>query len=83
MSNELEALNRLVNSALGTWYDPVATVHDELVFKDKSIVEYAIKRNEPMKPLNGDMCPNCKKPLFGEEDNFCNKCGQAIDWNKE
>jgi len=37
----------------------------------------------PKKPLNGDMCPTCKKPLFGEEDNFCNKCGEAIDWSKK
>lgn len=38
-------------------------------------------KDKKIKPLNGDMCPFCKKPLFGEE-NHCENCGQAIDWSK-
>ena len=41
------------------------------------------QKETPMKPLNGDMCPNCKKPLFGEEDSYCPQCGKHIDWSKE
>lgn len=45
------------------------------------LVELVIE-DSSKKPLNGDMCPVCKKPLFGEEDKYCNNCGQAIDWSK-
>ena len=55
--------------------------------KDMDGADEEIKRlrqkETPMKPLNGDMCPNCKKPLFGEEDSYCPQCGKHIDWRKE
>ena len=50
---------------------------------DKAIseLERLQQKETPMKPLNGDMCPNCKKPLFGEEDSYCPQCGKHIDWS--
>ena len=54
-----------------------------------------IEKQIPQKPINktgyyrDNKCPNCKASLKSSQgsssryrNNFCNKCGQKIDWSK-
>lgn len=59
--------------------------------KDASIVEQALKRNEPMKRILHQsvnakypelLCPSCfvsNDPL----NHYCPKCGQKLDWESK
>ena len=57
--------------------------------KDASIVEQALKRNEPMKvDLTTECdwfynCPNCKGYNVMERSSYCPDCGQKLDWSDE
>ena len=67
--------------------------------KDASIVEQALKRNEPMKvdlTTESDWfynCPNCKGYIYNcpnckgynvmERSSYCPDCGQKLDWSDE
>lgn len=76
MNKELEALNHLVNLAVGVGFR-------EKVFTSKEIILKALKRNEPMLVLESDInfCPNCGESLFDYiKQNYCDACGQKLDW---
>lgn len=80
MSKELEALE---------WFGNNAKIHyafGDIAVDNFKILHQALKRNEPMKVMHGDInyCPNCGERLFdGVEQNYCDVCGQKLDWSDE
>lgn len=64
-------------------------------WKYLSIAADAIKKQIPKKPISYDkhyfICPGCREDLGKDEDaiyvyqeippDFCEKCGQALDWS--
>lgn len=68
-------------------YDDISRV-DELLQLNK-IVSKALKKQIPKKPIVNDdiTCPNCSATLIyclhTSEIDYCNKCGQRLDWSKE
>ena len=68
-------------------YDDISRV-DELLQLNK-IVSKALKKQIPKKPIvsNDITCPNCSATLIyclhTSEIDYCNKCGQRLDWSKE
>ena len=98
MSKELEALNYLVNLAVvgNKEYDLTAIIVKK-VFTSEEIILQALKRNKPMKVVNIKteedifsgkhdvaVCPNCGYEFYiNRYINFCEKCGQRLDWSDE
>lgn len=65
-----------------------------LDFIDSTKVEDALEKQEKKKPIHAHKnyyCPICKEDGWilwddadpNEFDNFCGKCGQAIDWSDD
>ena len=96
MNKELEALNRLKTFCLSETGMPYKMYSSSapVIEEDASIVEQALKRNEPMKVdmmefelCSGELlfrCPNCRRTWrlhYG--DTFCKDCGQRLDWSDE
>lgn len=100
MSKELEALESIKKTIIsstrgdrGFEYYYVSEI--ESTKKDFDIVEEALKRNEPMKPLLKDMgfehydiyCPSCKEYIGYRRNSvrqsftrkYCSECGQRIE----
>ena len=80
MSKELEAIAYIKDSPL----------YQEDYYARESIyiIEQAIKRNKPMKPLKREHsieldCPVCKKYVGWKYDHqkYCPHCGQRLDWS--
>ena len=78
MSKELEMLSKK------KYYDP----KQGLWVISLNAVQKALKRNEPMKVINGInykgqdimLCPNCERNAGKINDRYCSHCGQALDW---
>jgi len=63
--------------------------------EDYKIVKQALKRNEPKKiivippttiPSNfrsDYLCPNCNHECLVKYQNYCDICGQRLDWSNE
>lgn len=52
--------------------------------KDTSI--NSIKKQIPKKPVVKawhDYCPICYRELFGSKPNYCESCGQRLDWEED
>ena len=94
MSKELEALNRLKTFCLSETGMPYKMYSSStpVIEEDASIVEQALKRNEPMKvdlktkyvlPYSGTYyeCPKCGKTVIGRYYNYCGNCGQRLAWS--
>lgn len=106
MSKELEALQKLRDLVENlTRIDYVPTdlrneVKELLInsYEDSngyfSLIEKALKRNEPMKVIftrignieteiswDEPTCPRCKS-LVSDAERFCSKCEQKLDWGK-
>jgi len=99
MSKELEALKSIkgtiISSRMGDWGFEYRYVSDiESTKKHFDIIEQALKRNEPMKPLLKDMgfghydiyCPSCKEYIGYKNSvrqsltlKYCPECGQRIE----
>ena len=78
MSKELEAVKFLMNDGF----------INEREMKKLLLIEKALKRNEPMKVINGInykgqdvmLCPNCERNAGKINDRYCSNCGQKLDW---
>jgi len=97
MSKELEALNRLKTFCLSETGMPYKMYSSSapVIEEDASIVEQALKRNEPKKiivippttiPSNfrsDYLCPNCNHECLVKYQNYCDICGQRLDWESK
>ena len=61
--------------------------HDENELK---IVKQAIEKQMPQKVINKGRfygyacyCPICSEIVTNKRSEYCNKCGQALDWSEE
>ena len=95
MSKESEALNRLKTFCLSETGMPykMYSLSAPVIEEDASIVEQALKRNEPMKPIYvedcsyvGTACPSCRGYNVRDEEytikwKYCPDCGQRLDWS--
>ena len=97
MSKELEALEFLgkIYTKRNLQDFPIGNQPKEIVkMKVKKMPEFktlqkALKRNEPMKVINGInykgqdvmLCPNCERNAGKINDRYCSHCGQALDWS--
>lgn len=52
---------------------------------DAEYIIKCIRVRTPKKPIHIGYCPNCEERLYIDEfdnlPNYCNYCGQAIDWS--
>lgn len=89
MNKELEALNILRDNHIQFTKEKYGKLDKEkleniinLKLARWDILEEAIKRNEPMKPIKQNdsfgLCPICKQDLG--RTNYCDNCGQRLDW---
>lgn len=81
MTKELEALEILSDTArFGGDYGNI----DRQAYL---ILEQALKRNEPMKPIyekdGTRSCPCCKGNWLTPNFKFCSDCGQKLDWSDD
>ena len=88
MSKELEALKSIkgtiIASTRGDFGFEYYYLSDiESTKKHFDIIEQALKRNEPIKPIKQNdsfgLCPICKTDLG--RTNYCETCGQRLDWS--
>ena len=89
MNKELEALEHLYATACYEYGYGDTDKQCYLILKE------ALKRNEPMKPIKyefgGFQCPACgglhcqsyDSDLSERNLNFCDDCGQKLDWSDE
>ena len=63
---------------------------DEVYVIDRNAILSALEKQIPKKPIwnFGWCCPNCKdnwvlhfENMPEENEKYCNKCGQALDWS--
>lgn len=92
MIKELEAYKIIEEEIIGLINDGRTKRIINLYKKQLQIIEQALKRNEPMKPLIDKLdlwdehkCPVCGNIAWEthvhKDENFCNKCGQKLDWS--
>ena len=94
MSKELEAYKIIEEEIIGSVNDGRTKHIINLYKKQLQIIEEALKRNEPMKPLLKDMgfehydiyCPSCKEYIGYKNSvrqsltlKYCPECGQRIE----
>ena len=94
MSKELEAYKIIEEEIIGSVNDGRTKRIINLYKKQLQIIEEALKRNEPMKPLLKDMgfghydiyCPSCKEYIGYKNSvrqsltlKYCPECGQRIE----
>ena len=92
---------KLEGAVMSKALDLLQEIWDTTYLDDASFLEYpifdenderfeqikqALKRNEPMKPIqNNDPrfydCPNCQENISSVE-NYCPDCGQKLDWSE-
>ena len=89
MSKELRALDRIVCRLQDK------SAYNHICFEDVGIIEQALKRNEPMKPIYvedcsyvGTACPSCRGYNVRDEEytikrKYCPDCGQRLDWSED
>lgn len=59
------------------------TVKQESIVDEADLLQELVDRAMPVKPIYEipySLCPKCK---FVDVGDFCEDCGQAIDWSKE
>ncbi len=94
MSKELESYKIIEEEIIGSINDGRTKRIINLYKKQLQIIEEALKRNEPMKPLLKDMgfghydiyCPSCKEYIGYKNSvrqsltlKYCPDCGQKLD----
>ena len=94
MSKALEAYKIIEEEIIGSINDGIIKRIINLYKKQLQIIEEALKRNEPMKPLLKDMgfghydiyCPSCKEYIGYKNSvrqsltlKYCPECGQRIE----
>ena len=98
MSKELEAYKIIEEEIIGSINDGRTKRIINLYKKQLQIIEEALERNEPMKPLLKDMgfghydiyCPSCKEYIGYKNSvrqsltlKYCPECGQKLDRSGE
>ncbi len=48
----------------------------------KQAINRCMVGRKPIREMLGGRCPNCNGTVFKIIDNYCNNCGQALDWNE-
>lgn len=87
-SKELDALKRIETCAELGIDTHSKNISDDMakLRSDISIVQQALKRNEPMRPNYGGKfpeCPVCGNLLHSIWQKHCDNCTQAIDWSND
>ncbi len=88
-SKELDALKRIETCAELGIDTHSKNISDDMakLRSDISIVQQALKHNEPMKPIyekdGTRSCPCCKGNWLTPNFKFCSDCGQKLDWSDE
>ena len=87
MSKELESYKIIEEEIIGSINDGRTKRIINLYKKQLQIIEEALKRNEPMRPIyekdGTRSCPCCKGNWLTPNFKFCSDCGQALDWSDE
>ena len=87
MSKELEAYKIIEEEIIGSINDGRTKRIINLYKKQLEIIEEALKRNEPMRPIyekdGTRSCPCCKGNWLTPNFKFCSDCGQKLDWSDE
>ena len=98
MSKALEAYKIIEEEIIGSINDGRTKRIINLYKKQLQIIEEALERNEPMKPLLKDMgfghydiyCPSCKEYIGYKNSvrqsltlKYCPECGQKLDRSGE
>ena len=87
MSKELESYKIIEEEIIGSINDGRTKRIINLYKKQLQIIEEALKRNEPMRPIyekdGTRSCPCCKGNWLTPNFKFCSDCGQKLDWSDE
>ena len=60
-------------------YDDIQPLLEEEYENSRNLMRELKERATPMKVINQDYCPKCKKVMVINE--FCCNCGQKLDWS--
>ena len=82
MSKQIENLEFIIK------YIPKLEYWEQIeVNKKINILIHTLNRNEPMRPIHIKQltysCPNCNHEQHTVGNNYCNQCGQKLDWGGE
>ena len=87
MSKELESYKIIEEEIIGSINDGRTKRIINLYKKQLQIIEEALKRNEPMRPIyekdGTRSCPCCKGNWLTPNFKFCSDCGQKLDWSDD
>ncbi len=88
--NALE--KQIPKKAIETWQEIYRRSKGQANTECENAILDAIEKQIPKKPILDTifpsgvewyLCPACKHNNIEKSDNYCHKCGQALDWSEE